>query len=33
MEKKTKHQLGKEHTTERTDLLNGNETFKIIGEE
>lgn len=33
MEKKTKHQLGKEHTTERPDLLNGNETFKFIGKE
>ncbi len=29
MEEKTKHQSGKEHTTERPELLNGNETFKF----
>lgn len=28
MEEKTKHQLGKEHTTERPELLSGNEPFK-----
>ena len=33
MEEKTKHQLGKEHTTERAELLNGNETFKLNGVE
>ena len=31
MEEKTKHQLGKEHTTERAELLNGNEVFKQNG--
>ena len=31
MEEKTKHQLGKEHTTERAELLNGNEAFKQNG--
>ena len=33
MEEKTKHQLGKEHTTERAELLNGNEVFKQNGVE
>lgn len=28
MAEKTKHQLGKEHTTERPELLSGNEPFK-----
>lgn len=28
MEEKTKHQLGKEHTTERPELLSGKEAFK-----
>lgn len=31
MEEKTKHQLGKEHTTERIELLNGNERFTHNG--
>ena len=31
MEEKTKHQLGKEHTTERAEMLNGNEVFKQNG--
>ena len=31
MEEKTKHQLGKEHTTERAELLNGNEAFMQNG--
>ena len=33
MEEKTKHQLGKEHTTERAEMLNGNEVFKQNGVE
>lgn len=33
MEEKTKHQLGKEHTTERPELLSGNEAFKHNGVE
>ena len=31
MAEKTKHQLGKEHTTEKPELLSGNETFKHNG--
>lgn len=31
MEQKTKHQLGKEHTTEKPKLLYGNEPFKYDG--
>ena len=31
MEQKTKHQLGKEHTTEKPELLYGNEPFKYDG--
>ena len=31
MEEKTKYQLGKEHTTERAELLNGNEAFMQNG--
>ena len=33
MEEITKHQLGKEHTTERPKLLSGNEPFRQNGVE
>ena len=31
MEEKTKHQIGKEHTTEKLELLNGDERFTLNG--